>query len=222
MKLKNLFTYGNTKLNSDIGIFDLPVGSPATGQFYGTCGRLCPGCYGLKAEKCYKQVLPARRRNLAASFSPNFVNRAILELLPKVQHGRITAMRVHSTGEYYDNNYASKWYRIAEYFRKIKAPLMFYSYTKRTGRRTLEEVARLGRLANFVLIDSMQYGKISGAVNYGTLEELKPARAAGAFLCPCGTVKDNSKKTGVRICGVSCTYCQTKKAQEFAPVFLKH
>lgn len=221
-KQKNLFTYGNKKLNKDIAIFDLPAGAPATGQFYGTCGRLCPGCYAIKAEKCYKNVLPARRRNLAASFSPGFVNRAILELLPKVKSGRVTAVRVHSAGDFYSNAYAAKWYRIAEYFRHIGAPVMFYAYTKRTGRRALGEVLRLKMLSNFVLIDSMQYGEISGAVNYGTAEELKPARAAGAFMCPCGTAEDKSKQTGARICGASCTYCQTKCAQKFAPVFLKH
>lgn len=135
-----------------------------------------------------------------------------------------TCGRVHESGDFYSAAYVDKWADIA----RRHPGLTFYAYTKRLGNEnTGMEAAEiwvalreLALLPNFVLIDSLQYGD----VNYGDIaycEYLGLVR--GAHLCPCGGKMDAiMKKRGKKICGTACTYCQTKAAQEQAPVFLKH
>lgn len=190
---KKLLTVGNHKLASNIITWDIPASQEV-------CGRTCPSCYAIKAQKLYPAVLPSRGKKLELSKSPDFVpniTKAINILSP-------TYVRIHASGEFYSQEYINKWEVIAK-----ATPQVLYAYTKRLDEF---DFSRLKLLKNVVIINSLQNGRI----NYGTKEQAKLAEAEGMFVCP-----DQGGKTEV-ICGNSCTYCMTKEAQNSGVFFVKH
>lgn len=215
--------YGNLKLPDSTAVFSLP---PVQ-----TCGRHCAGCYAMKSQRQYWETRIYRAEMLALSRRPEFPALVIRQILDRIAAGAagrlklsnmLRAVRVHESGDFYSVEYVRKWIAIASYFQDVAPRLQFYAYTKRfdhapKNRRIAAALRDLAALPNFTLVDSLQYG---GLCNYGTAEELAPALAAGAFLCPC-TSGDGAKICGSTAAG-GCNYCQSKKAEEFAPVFHKH
>ena len=242
----NPFTYGNEKLADSVAIFDLPAGDKRLG---GTCGRVCPFCYAIAQAQSFlgATIQRARFRNLEISLQPWFVN-AILTSLKFNEF--TTAVRVHSSGDFYSQAYLNKWVEIAQ--KALKDPelchIQFYCYTKRKTRLprdkyhpALLDFSVLENLPNFVVIDSFGYGEY----NYGTIEQLKEKADRLGFklkkvICPCGWLHgkissaEYSKMTAkekqqVKICGSpkfiqgeGCNYCQTKRAQFNPTVFVIH
>lgn len=202
-----LLKFGNAKLDKSIAIFNLPA--------VVTCGRACPGCYALKAEKRFPAVKAARARNLQESRSPLFPVAIAAEL--ESAGGKVKAVRIHESGDFYSPEYVAKWRQVAEMFPAVT----FYAYTKRLGAGDgiAAALRDFAALPNVVIIDSLQYGP----VNYGDNDFCVRTAGNGAFLCPCGTGKElQDKAKGLKTCGVTCRYCMTKEAQDNAPVFLKH
>lgn len=131
-------TFGNKKLPKSTMIFNIPA--------RGTCpGRtaLCSDkCYALKAERMYKQVLPARQHNFEqsrlATFRPE-MGKVIAKALQKID-----AVRIHESGDFYNQTYLEAWYNIARDWPGIT----FYAYTKSF------HLNFIGKPSNFVLIAS--------------------------------------------------------------------
>jgi len=187
---KKYLTLGNSKLSNGIATFDLP----ATKE---VCGRACPGCYAEKAQRIYPSVLPSREKKLMLSKHKAFtdaMNKAIHSLQPHY-------IRIHSSGEFYSQQYIEKWAKIA----RSNLQRTFYAYTKRMKDF---DFSPLTKLPNCVIIDSLH----SGALNYGAREQAPP----DMFLCP-----DEGRQTE-KVCGVSCTYCMTKEAESTGVFFVKH
>ena len=181
---------GNSKLVG-MAMFNLP----ATKE---VCGRLCPGCYAHREQQRYPTVLPARTMRYEASLQLDFVSRVRSELssmksLPKY-------LRIHASGDFYDQAYIQKWHQIVTSFPTIT----FYAYTKR--KRDFDFTS-LESLPNCVIIDSLKFGRI----NYGELSKAPP----GAFVCP-------HQKGADIVCGQNCTYCMSKTAQTNSVYFVKH
>jgi len=114
-----MLSYGNRKLPTTMGIFNLPA------------VKTCPGstpecrkwCYARKAERMYPQVLPFREKNFKISLLDAFENNIITELSKK---RKVNTVRVHESGDFYNQAYLDKWIEIAK-----KTPnIMFYAYTK--------------------------------------------------------------------------------------------
>lgn len=99
----------------------------------------CPGkthncsiaCYAIKAELAYPNCLPARIRNLKESIRDDFTIRMIYTILSIIAHDRKNrkyVIRIHESGDFYNQAYALKWLEIAE---TIKAEnVTFICYTK--------------------------------------------------------------------------------------------
>jgi hypothetical protein len=179
---------GNAKLNNT-WLFNLPA-TPTV------CNTVCKGCYAAREQVRFPSVLAARESRLTASKDASFSARIIAELssarkLPLYY-------RVHASGEFYSQEYISHWLDIASAFPSIT----FYAYTKRLADF---DFTALSSLPNFVLINSLHFGKL----NYGPLDQAP----AGAFICPSSdTIK----------CGLQCTYCMSKQAQHESVYFIKH
>lgn len=186
----NLLTYQNTKLKQQF-IFDLPVRKAI-------CGRQCPGCYALKAEKRFPAVLTKRNKLLESSKQPNFSTLIVNELLTSKRSVR--TVRIHSSGEFYSQEYIDKWTSIATQLPQFT----FYAFTKRL---TDFDFSHLMSLPNVVIIDSLMYGKL----NYAPANQLLP----NVFTCPSTLGKSV-------ICGISCRYCMSKSAQTNGIQFVKH
>ena len=193
MPVNILTQTGNSKLAAaGIMMFNIP----ATMQI---CGRVCKGCYAIREQKRYPMTLIAREGRYAASQDDDFAARIIHEI--RYAKERPKYYRVHASGEFYSQEYIDKWVTIAKAFPDVT----FYAYTKRKKDFDMDALAAL---ENFILIDSLSH---DGKLNYGPLDKAP----AGAFICP------EQKGAGIR-CGIDCTYCMTKEAQESAPYFKKH
>lgn len=192
-KKTNLIQTGNSKLKA---AGTLMFNLPA-GKI--TCGRVCVGCYALKEEARWPSVITARTTRLEASKQPSFVDDIQQELNKKRKLPRY--FRIHSSGDFYSQAYIDKWEQIT----KNNPSVIFYAYTKQKRKFNFDGLAAL---PNFVLIDSLQYRR----VNYGKKEKAPK----GAFTCP-------EQKGSDTVCGVTCTYCQTKGEADVKGVwFVKH
>lgn len=193
--MKPLLTYENMKLKKQF-IFNIPAGKE-------TCGRECPGCYAMKPQKFRPAVLPARQRNLASSRLSDFADNVTLELTKTRR--KIKAVRIHESGDFYSQDYVDKWANIADSNPKIT----FYAFTKRLSDFDFSNFMSKN---NVVIIDSLAHGKL----NYGTIDFLEKHPCTN--VCP-ATVKATKDTT---ICGVTCDFCMTKRAQDEGITFVQH
>jgi len=132
-------SFGNKKLPKSTMIFNIPAVK--------TCPMktsLCESaCYALKAEIQYKNVVPqARKHNLKLSQSDSFVS-LMIEIVNKYKH-KIKQVRIHESGDFYNQDYLDKWFMVAREFPSIK----FHAYTKSF------HLDFSGKPSNFVLIAS--------------------------------------------------------------------
>ena len=192
-----LLTMGNHKLGGKIASFSLPASQ-------GVCGRICTGCYALKAQKIYPAVLPSREKKYFASQQTTFQSR-VVESIKKLQPDYI---RIHDSGEFYSQEYIEKWAEIA----KHSPSFIFYTYTKRLGDFNFR---KLKQQPNVVIIDSLH----GGSINFGKKEK----RPKDMFLCPDhkGSV-ERTVQPKDPICGTLCTYCMTKSAEDTGVYFVQH
>ena len=121
IKRDHYISPGNQKLVG-IPIWNLPARST------------CPGstpycrqhCYAMKAERQYPDVRPCRKRNLHASMDADFAENMLLLLHPRSRAAEYGYMRIHESGDFYNQPYLDQWIRIAEARPNIK----FLAYTK--------------------------------------------------------------------------------------------
>ena len=117
-------SFGNRKLPKDTLIFNLPARMTCPGKTE-LCSRVC---YALKAERQYtcpvRNVLTARMGNLEASRRLDFTD----QISDQIQKGlkNIKRVRIHESGDFYNQAYLDKWYEIAHAFPELR----FYAYTK--------------------------------------------------------------------------------------------
>jgi sulfatase maturation enzyme AslB (radical SAM superfamily) len=184
-----LLQWGNSKLPNML-MWNIPASKEI-------CGRVCSGCYSHKFYRIYPNVLPAQTARYYESLKPDFSANIIKEL--KRVRKPVKYFRIHaSAGEFYSQAYIDSWLDIASAFPSIT----FYAYTKRLADF---DFTALSSLPNFVLINSLHFGKL----NYGPLDQAPE----DAFICPSSdTVK----------CGIQCTYCMSKQAQHDSLYFIKH
>jgi len=199
-------TKGNHKLSPDVCSFDLPVTEMVCGKkAVNTCMK---DCYARKPQVQYPKCLPSRERKLAFSKSPSFTSwmlKAIETLKPKY-------FRWHTSGEVYSQEYLDKIVTICKATNHISPHTRFYMYTKRLEDFDFTEALKLD---NLVIIDSLMYD----GLNFGVIDKAPK----GSFICP------DYKGSAMRIktpkgpiCGLDCTYCMTKRAQDKGVYFVQH
>lgn len=93
-------------------------------------------CYARKAEKAYPGCLDSRKRNFAESLRADFAHNmveTISELCDKksYKNAKRVVVRIHESGDFYNENYANKWLEIARLIadRGYKN-VVFMAYTK--------------------------------------------------------------------------------------------
>lgn len=134
VKLLNINSNGNRKLKNTDKVKFLIWNIPAV--------KTCPfrtehcekSCYARKAERLYPQVLPSREANYSESLSPEFVNNMIytiaVEASKKSNKGKTIIVRIHESGDFYNEEYANKWLTIATQIGAIYSNVTFMAYTK--------------------------------------------------------------------------------------------
>lgn len=198
--VNKLLKFENLKLRNQL-IFTLPASKEV-------CGRICPGCYAVKAQVRFPKTVNAyRNRMYETSLEDDFVQKIKTEILQIKNKKNVEAVRIHESGDFYSQSYIDKWCKIAKELPEVS----FYAFTKRKRDFDFSEIEAL---PNIVIIDSLKFNKL----NYGPYEEMLALKAQhGAMICP-ATYKGASKDT----CGVTCSWCWSKKAQQFGTVFIQH
>ncbi len=176
---------GNSKL-VNILIFDIPAVK--------TClnSKDCAlTCYARKAQYQYTDTRVFRETNL--ELFKNHREWLFNNIVSTLERTKITTFRMHSSGDFFSQEYIEFWAKIVVKFPKIK----FYSYTK---VEKILDFSNLTNLSNFNLILSF----IDGKLNYGSHEYCYEMQDKyNSFICPASANSDI-------LCGRECTYCITK------------
>lgn len=115
-----LLSMGNTKIGKNL-IRTASFGLEAL-KTCPNAGACAIGCFALGGNYLFKSVKDAQERRLQASKQDAFIDEICQELIKL----RVGAVRVHDSGDYYDESYLDKWIEIA----KRNPSVIFYSYTK--------------------------------------------------------------------------------------------
>lgn len=98
---------GNHKLSKTILVFNLNRVVTCPGR-----SSWCEdNCYEKKSYR-YPAVEPARDRNLAATIEDDFALRVVAEIR-KTRKTPIQGVRIHGSGDFYDQAYLEKWFMVA-------------------------------------------------------------------------------------------------------------
>jgi hypothetical protein len=145
---------GNAKLSKPNGTeykiigFGIPayMDFSVNGESYNTCrgANACiKPCYARQGRYLMPNVKAAREKNLDATISNYFVNDMVEALRSKRSYNTV---RVHDSGDFYNQEYLDKWYEIA-----TKMPdRLFYAYTK-----ALDLDLWTNKPSNFQIIQSL-------------------------------------------------------------------
>lgn len=192
-----LLSKGNHKLPSDIAIFNLPHMTTCPGATE-ECKRYC---YANKAERLYPATYPFRKKNFKLSQQADFVDQVSAALR---RMRVLRAVRIHESGDFYNQKYLDKWVEIAKRFPGI----IFTAYTKSLHL----DFTAAKKLKNFVLFASMdpttpKFMKEANTLQHKAIVIQKGEKVPrGYFECP-GSCKQ-------------CDHCYKPRAKSVA--FHKH
>ena len=181
----NRVVTGNSKL-VNILIFDIPAVKTCL-----NCSDCASTCYARKAQYQYTDTRVFRETNL--ELYNNHRDWLFDNIVSTLEKTKMTTFRMHSSGDFFSQEYIEFWAKIVAKFPKIK----FYAYTK---VEKMFDFSNLTNLDNFNLILSF----IDGKLNYGSHEYCYEMQEKyNSFICPATANSDV-------LCGRECTYCVTQ------------
>ena len=88
-------------------------------------------CYAVKSETAYPTVLPSRQKHFEESKQADFVERVVFTIesylmRPSYKNAKKIVVRIHESGDFYNQMYVNKWFEIAEHFKKIKGLCLWH------------------------------------------------------------------------------------------------
>lgn len=126
--IKNLLSFGNSKLPANTAIFNMQAAQDCTSRKLGLC-KVSNICYADKAERMYPQVLPYRRRQeaywkecSAEQFAKEF------QAVVSRKRNPVKYLRVSESGDFRSQKDLDKLSRIADL---LKGVVKVYAYTAR-------------------------------------------------------------------------------------------
>lgn len=121
--MKKLLTQ-NSKLKktskiTGIKTFDFALPAIKTCPFSGDCKKFC---YAKKGA----YIWPAAKNKHQWNFEQTKEKSFITDILKEIDSKKIKAVRIHSSGDFYNKTYVKKWLKIIE----SRPDVTFYAYTK--------------------------------------------------------------------------------------------
>jgi hypothetical protein len=118
---KTLTSITNSKLGTNVPCFNIPA------------KKTCPGstvqcrkdCYASKGFFMFASNKKRHKWNWQESKKDNFTDRMIAEISGYSFNG-INRFRIHSSGDFYNQEYLNKWYKIINKFKQMQ----FVAYTR--------------------------------------------------------------------------------------------
>jgi hypothetical protein len=198
---KYAFAYGNIKLSGTILIWALatPESCPASTP---ECEAIC---YGVRGERIYPRSRQTHLRNLELSRNPEFVEDMKMILLSLLAMPGTKMLRIHETGDFYNETYAMKWVELCHFLKDRLPHISPHFYTK----------------AAFVKdLDWPDTVKIWYSIG-GTMERAYPPSANLAYILDPNISAEESIENGIYscpgslpkgedewyVCGRDCHYC---------------
>lgn len=193
--LSNPLTNGNSKLGKDVLCFDL------------LAVRTCPNCkdcrkscYAAKMER-FRPVVHDKHvfNTMLAVRDMDFLFALIIEQLHQTKK---KIVRIHSSGDFFSQEYLELWCQIASLFPKIS----FYGYTKTRG---IFNFWWADSLPNLNIVDSLLP---DGSINFGKDDYLnaKHDKYPTIPICPVMLGKDTECMRGCTKC-LGCRYVMFKQ-----------
>lgn len=192
----------NSKLAKDgIASFNLVPIETCPGA--GSCAKYCYADTG-SFLRFWKTTMPPRVANWLASQKPDFVEKMNAMFGDVKKKGKIKAIRVHDSGDFYSPDYIKKWTEIA----RSNPELMFYAYTKSHHPNLRQHLNELEKLPNFNVVQSMgsKYDHLIDpskphAVVFPDEASMKKAGYADAMESDLAAANKNNRKVGLYIHG---------------------
>ena len=162
---------GNHKLSKTILVFNL--------NRVVTCPGRSPwceeNCYEIKSYR-YPAVKPARGRNLAATKTDDFIFRIVAEIR-KDRRTPIQGVRIHGSGDFYNQAYLDKWFMIAgmcpDIFFKANTRSWMLDYSKKPDnlrlRYSVDKTTKPGTIGVMKKKKVDAFAYIQGSQPKGTL-----------------------------------------------------
>ena len=207
-KLRTKFLKNNnTKLGKGIYAFDLPavISCPNHTE----CAK---DCYADKGTFLWKDAKRSNTYNFIIALNDlQFLKDCLIN---ELERRNINIIRIHSSGDFFSDDYFNMWVSIARKFPNLK----IFTYTK-TDKINVNELP-----SNFNIIDSFitYYDKDNNKIkilNFGSYDAIKPiAKKIRGLVCPItkGQATENERLKALT-CS-ECKYCITKKK----PLFVQH
>lgn len=166
----NLLTRGNAKLDNQIMIWDMLAVYTC-----GNCSDCTHFCYAKSDQNQYPDVFNKRNINTyIAKYNLPYFEELVCRQLSRARNRKY--VRIHSSGDFFSQEYIQTWERIAAKFPDTK----FYFYTKMAE---LLDFSTFANMENVNMVNSM----INGKVNVGSREYIEQlADESGAKICPYG------------------------------------
>lgn len=185
----------NKKMGKKVGIFNLPAQHTCPGKT-ANCSRIC---YAMKAERCYASARKKRESNLFASKDADFEAKIVSE----IRALGLKKIRIHESGDAYNQVYLNKWFRIAAAVPDVK----FLMFTKSFH---LNWSGKPDNLVVYSSIDtSSKQQPIPGMHTALTLPKGQLKSRSRHVCGPVGKDPVTLKKSPdhYNYCGVECTFC---------------
>jgi hypothetical protein len=181
-------------MGKKVGLFNLPAQVTCPGATK-ECKLIC---YARKAEKMYKTALNSRVKNLDESKNSSFKD-LITEDLKKVK-----MVRVHESGDFYNQRYLNKWKEIWE----ENPDVSFLAFTK-SYHLDFGELPPNVKIYNSIDSTTKRTPKNNFPTAL-TVAKREDVPEGYAYCPPIGKKADGTRdKTHYNICGDSCKICWT-------------
>jgi len=172
----NLLIRGNSKMGNKVFLFNLPAKvtcTPTSWCLEGRDGE--PACYALRGRGLWPSSLKGGTQRLELSKKPDFVDK-VVESINKKQ---VKYFRLHSSGDFYSNDYVEKWINIAK-----QCPSTLFRTT--TRRRDLTDtIQELNSLPNFIVRESLDTSRTKPKMDlpFAALSSLKIVKKTDSYGC---------------------------------------
>ena len=176
-------------------------------------------CYAKKAEQAYPTCMPSRLKHFEESKADDFVIRMIFTIKayltkPSYKNAKKIIVRIHESGDFYNQVYANKWVEIAEHFKTDKR-IVFMAYTKslvffcNSIYSDIRKPIPKNMIIRFSIWDDTQFGLIAlnnywGFPTYSAVEKFtKDIKSQNRCLCrDCAKCGKCWSKTNRIICEI--------------------
>jgi len=192
----------NKKLGKGIYAFDLPavVSCPDSSTCFKTC-------YANKGTFIWKSARTSNEYNFAIAI--NDLKYLEIELKKEIKNKGITAIRIHSSGDFFSKKYFLMWCNIAKVMKNIN----IFTYSKAPQIKNLELPTNLNIIPSIIKYKNTNY------LNYGTYEDMKNLRnKISGLMCPPSKGAYLKNEQLKNITCTMCKYCIKKDK----PVFVQH